>query len=886
MSRFTFPGSAPCKVDLHVHTPASYDFKDKTATGQDIVDAAISVGLDAIAITDHNDYSFIDVVKEAAKDTSLVVFPGVEISTRDGHLLAVMDPSCCGDDVRKLLILCGIGRTSGHNECGAPDTCSELPVEEVADIVRQQGGLAILAHFDGPKGVLNTVGVGVARQRIHAHPSISALELVDASIKNDWVEGKIYPVQRACIQGSDAHALDQIGSRYTWIRVAELCARGLRQAFSDPQFRIHFSDEYDGFVKRSWIETVEVSQGFFGTQMISFNPGLNCLIGGQGVGKSALIEFIRFALHNVSRVEATSKDHYGKLQSLLGLGGTVSVTINTSEGARYIVSRTFDDEDNPTWVEKLAADGTREPHPLGDINRYFPILAYSQGEAMSVARDPVRQLELIDSHIDLAGEKRKLAEFSQNLRENSSRLRDILATLGDLDDLNKQKQTIEAQIDDLEKRLKAIEAVKEEPAIRDHQLWIDEQEYLKGISSGISELKETLLSSLDDVLTHHSFRRIEQSVPETGLGHEAELGAVRDIALRAKPYVRRLISQVQTDLEQLYVEMRAEPKQWVEAFKRHQMEHQQAKERLGNQEVGELQNRLSKFKRDLSSVTQAIQQAEFQQQRKEELLRAREEIMNYIEAEKGRISTKRSRQAKAMSEALLGRVLISLRPDENRDNYRNWLMSNIRGRGVQARHLDPIVEAFSPRQLARLIRRGNSDEIQEKTDLSNSVIENFMAVFRQRPGLLLELEEVMLEDLPDIRMRHKDGAYRELDQLSTGQKFTVIILLALTDDDKPIVYDQPEDALDTAMIYTDIAQLLRRSKNNRQFIFATHNPNIAVAADLDLAIVLQGSATEAYIDQMGGIEEGEVKNSLVDYLEGGTEAMKQRLRKYEISFTI
>ena len=35
-------------------------------------------------------------------------------------------------------------------------------------------------------------------------------------------------------------------------------------------------------------------------------------------------------------------------------------------------------------------------------------------------------------------------------------------------------------------------------------------------------------------------------------------------------------------------------------------------------------------------------------------------------------------------------------------------------------------------------------------------------------------------------------------------------------------------------------------------IYATHNPNMSFAADLDLAIVMSGSVTDATVDMTGG----------------------------------
>ena len=69
------------KIDLHMHTPASKeDTIDKSIKPSDIVDKAVSTGLDAICISDHNSGDWVDKVKEAAQGKALTVFPGVEIT--------------------------------------------------------------------------------------------------------------------------------------------------------------------------------------------------------------------------------------------------------------------------------------------------------------------------------------------------------------------------------------------------------------------------------------------------------------------------------------------------------------------------------------------------------------------------------------------------------------------------------------------------------------------------------------------------------------------------------------------------------------------------------------------------------------------------------------
>lgn len=64
-------------IDLHMHTT----FSDGSITPEELVAMVIENGLDAIAITDHdNTRSYIPAI-EAAKGTSLEVIPGIEINT-------------------------------------------------------------------------------------------------------------------------------------------------------------------------------------------------------------------------------------------------------------------------------------------------------------------------------------------------------------------------------------------------------------------------------------------------------------------------------------------------------------------------------------------------------------------------------------------------------------------------------------------------------------------------------------------------------------------------------------------------------------------------------------------------------------------------------------
>jgi len=136
------------KFDLHIHTPSSGCFKDKSIKAEDIVNKALEIGLDAIAITDHNSGKWVDSIKEAAKGTNLVVFPGVEITVGDAHIhiIAILDKDKTTRDIEDLLGTLEIR----HTEYGKKNTFVDKTVSEVIETITNDkfNGLAILAHID------------------------------------------------------------------------------------------------------------------------------------------------------------------------------------------------------------------------------------------------------------------------------------------------------------------------------------------------------------------------------------------------------------------------------------------------------------------------------------------------------------------------------------------------------------------------------------------------------------------------------------------------------------------------------------------------------------------------------------------------------------------
>src|SRR5438034_1365745 len=78
------------RADLHIHSfgpGGSYEVSDSQLTPEAIVDTAVRENLGIISITDHNVIGNVQAAVTYSSGKSVVVIPGVELSTPQGHLL-------------------------------------------------------------------------------------------------------------------------------------------------------------------------------------------------------------------------------------------------------------------------------------------------------------------------------------------------------------------------------------------------------------------------------------------------------------------------------------------------------------------------------------------------------------------------------------------------------------------------------------------------------------------------------------------------------------------------------------------------------------------------------------------------------------------------------
>ncbi len=122
---------------------------------------------------------------------------------------------------------------------------------------------------------------------------------------------------------------------------------------------------------------------------------------------------------------------------------------------------------------------------------------------------------------------------------------------------------------------------------------------------------------------------------------------------------------------------------------------------------------------------------------------------------------------------------------------------------------------------------------------------------------------------------------RALNETSFGQKCTAVLVVLLSLGNNPIIIDEPEAHLDSTLIANFLVTLIKKQKQKRQIIFATHNANFVLNADAELIIQLKNENNKI-VAQSFMIENDAYRDDLLK-LEGGEEAFKNRERKYGIT---
>lgn len=902
------PGARWFKADLHIHTlddhPNANFVRPSGLSGnaaneevqnsyaRAFLKAAIGKGIEVLGLTPHAvkagpedrtsaTWKIVEVWNQDNDDDGIpfrdkiyAIFPGFEPSLGDGaeglHLIFLFDPEIGRENYIAAFntIMGGLSPYNG-NSLRMTQVRAKGAFEAVESHHRRErqawNYICLAPHAFGEKGLFSLKAQVL---ELFPHQHIRGLQLKndwlpeDAYADKKWLKKAMEECHQAFFHSSDAYNVNDIGRRYSLLKLASPSIESLRQAMLawNSRLRIAYqknleeggvnvSDESPSplALDRPWLKSITLKGGtslFAGQETVSgeareqtfcLNPDLNCIIGGRMTGKSTLLDGLRvWSNHDLPKEEYVRKDVESRAK-LMFLSGSPEISTQIHGPI------------NPTLP----------------IAERWPAQFFTQRELQTAVHDQKTRRNIL-YHL--------MPEEAPSVIERTAQLEEIDLHFGS------QVKVVENCRKSLAEAEDSFQQVKnsKEALDRFQQAGIDEVISAQADVSKIDLLVECLkeiseelpsISMPEEFLVLGKYSNSDISTILAGTSGQAGLSRLAKRFQATLRYQRRLLNKIEKIIE--HANIKGE-----ECVEEARTKVQKAViESGGNAEDINRFDALLESAADYEKNQAQLQaaQAKFEIEHKK--------TINFFERRNALVKEQRDAMRKVMdfiSAKYPDQIRVVRRENGEYGSLDNWI-HNLREGGVTRwwnNQKDVGEHGIDPHTILRCIKENNL----RKINMSDQVSETFINLMSSKRKL--ELASIRCEDKYMIELKSGDK-FKEIDNLSGGAQVSVLLSLILaTDDSAPLVIDQPEDEIDKGYLFEVLLPALHRLKGRRQIIFATHDANIVVNGDADHVLHLESDSTYSRIENQGAIETPCVKDAIVKILDGGQDAFELRQVKY------
>lgn len=478
------------KADLHIHSygegTGSFDVIDTSNSPEAIVETALTKGLKIISITDHNQFlnSLYAVNYAKNKNIDILVIPGIEVSTTQGHLLLYFDKP---DDLQQFY-----GKLTFNED---KSLCHQ-GIAECLNFANQYGGIGILAHITLESGFEKTINrYGPQMEQIFKCKNLLGLEITDKNDINlftdldDKTEHKrLLDLWRttlnnqlhrdfAKLMSSDSHTLGNLGknaegeNRLTRIKMSTLTFRSFYLALLSSESRIRLEECIPE--QHPTITHIKIEGGLLDGIDTELSPNLTCIIGSRGAGKSTLLESIRETSGNSSN----------------------SKLCDTEVWAQSILLHYFDEAGQTISLRREKNSSVINCSDPNNGITLIPIESYGQGDTASTLQhsdeNPKVIIDFLDSFLNLDLLHQQDEEYINLLRSNQSEMKKLRINLAALPEAKKA-------LTNEQNKLKELEKTKAADIVKFHNALIQEREFRKTLIDQLDKLVKTYSEILGD----------------------------------------------------------------------------------------------------------------------------------------------------------------------------------------------------------------------------------------------------------------------------------------------------------------------------------------------------------------------------------------------------
>lgn len=695
---------------------------------------------------------------------------------------------------------------------------------------------------------------------------------------------------RPIFHGSDAHSFkgveEFISSEIrTWLR-GKHSFTAVHQSTIEPETRCRIDAANPGKKDpRYLIESISFTSDDVFPKKVTFNPGLNAVIGPRSSGKSTLLAHVANTIDSNATLEAQKraqpekpeKDH-GPAEGISWSEQSETVSATVTWRDQDVEARTNQTERRVFYIPQNYLFRISSSDALGNLlNR--------QIEA-SPLLSQVRQT--IDR--EYSNKRSEILELSTqafSLAKRLETLEDTLDSLGDAEEIESSLARASKNYEHLSKQLNS------ETALAATQMMEFEKQVEEANSTLIASSNRLPLPNADELTR----KILDYAVPSTGVVRDELVSYLKKSLV---PTVRSFVEELASELEQNKTQILHVSQQ---IYSNLSSANRDAGYPLAYEKV--LKSRTD----GLIALEVELKEHQLRNTRLVEVTKEKDSVvedLDYCVAGIHRIlNTWESESATYINQ-------IKRASDETGGPYDIFVEFDVPSRSLEQTR-DKFIERGQDPEIAGILDSltsaiPNCDSIKA---LVHGLVSN-KARLRAKAGdpatILGELCSNLLK-APSYGCRYEGDRIGGVKPttMTAGKRslFALSVLLNVDPSPWPLLLDQPEDDLDSRSIYSTIAPFLREASLKRQIIMVTHNANLVVGADSDLVIAVNrasrefpnGPRNQVFDFQSGSLEGQEYKTKatspyflrsrsmeqhICDIVDGGAEAFRKRATRYRI----
>lgn len=545
------------KADLHLHTPGST--KDYKVNGKlyeeiqlkDLEDIAIEKGLiniegfnelytnkdqlmalliiheaymvkdlNLIVITDHNNLNWYDKIITAAEEylknivsklsnesKKFMILPGVEITCFSGtHVIGIFD-NC---NYKKVWDYVNFELNDMFEEkLNIFTTKSEI---DVVKTINKVNGIVYVPHIDNNAAKIKISEIldplsGISKAQLLTSPLVHAIGFTNYEFKKyteSVLQDKKHLYYRrssvAYMKDSDAHCIEEIGTKFMYVKMDNPNFTSLKFALQDPKLRIKEQD-----VSKNDIPYIRgvVTQGGYLSKTVGgfgyypFSKDLNCIIGGRGAGKSTLIKCLKSCLTgNTPKYEF--RLFMGQFQLIL-----VYLHIN---GVDYCISCEPDIKISDYTGKEVNIHGDEVKGKITKIENWIKVYRIKNDKCIKLS-ETEKYLLMNKFHVDYFDQAQIL-----EIGNNKDYLKEFIYSIILKTKFGNEYNVLRQQLSECEKEFFKVFNIKNK---KDIDLIAEKKKELKLITEKVDKIVNYTISNLNSAMKNKVLINYERVMPST-----------------------------------------------------------------------------------------------------------------------------------------------------------------------------------------------------------------------------------------------------------------------------------------------------------------------------------------------------------------------------------